>query len=131
MRIRVGEPSAGEQLAVGNQLVDYRLVSAAVSTFFLALSDDHLLASKARCLIGEGTFFIYRMGNICLRPESVDPGDIVLRPVARGCMDKACTRLVSDMITGKERDIKIVPAFKAIEGMGTFHTLQRVSANIT
>ena len=117
MRIGVRQAPAGEQFAVSNELIDHRLVGAAVLALFLAFDDEDLLAGEAGGFFGESAEFIDRMRNFLLRAEGADPGEIVFLTVTGRGVHKARARLIGDVIACKERDFKVVAAFKAFQGV--------------
>ena len=115
MCIRDGDPPTPQKPADRDQLVDHGLVGTARLAIFL---DDPLAREKREVRAIAGIIKdVPRHRQPMLAPDL----EIVIA-MAGGGVDKACARIIGDVITGKHRYIVIPFA------IGTIRAAQRVCA---
>ena len=129
MRIFVFQAATGEKVVALDQRGDDRLVRIALLASVINDSGSPTFAvrAKTRCVIGVKAGIIHRKGNSRGNAHGLDfaglgsPDFKVIAAMAGRCMDKACTRIIGDMIALEHGNRETVATSKTREGMGELH----------
>ena len=112
------------------------LITRVVGVALLAFVCEHALACETRRLIGEAAIGINGIGNVRIDAARSSefqrvrgPNVEVFAAMAWRGVHKAGAGIVSDVIAGKQWNLKVVIATKTFQRMRTGNAFQRVSSD--